>query len=141
MVLLAAIFVPCIFEPVPALADTPVTIRMGGRYISAELNGSAPARELARRLPMTIRMNCLRDREYYGDPIHRCPSEQGARQQSFEDGDIAYWLRGRLLAVFFDKAMDLGLLSPVIVIGRVTSCLEVFKGLGADEEMTLEVKR
>ncbi len=134
--LLAALASPLLSRT--ATADTPVTIRIGGRSLSAELNESAPARELARRLPVTVRMNRLRDREYYGDPIPGGLSEEGARQQSFEDGDLAYWLRGRSLALFFDKTRDPGLSSPVIVIGRVTAGLDALRELGAVEEMTVE---
>ncbi|MCR6727754.1 cyclophilin-like fold protein [Agrobacterium fabrum] len=113
-----------------------ITISVGEKVIRAHLFDTPTSRDLLAQLPATIPMSRLREREYYGRPLGPLSTE-GRRREGFDNGDIGYTARSGYLAVFFDNSKDPDI-SDLIVIGKVTSDISDFNGLGQSVNMKIE---
>lgn len=109
----------------------------GDAVITAELSDSETTREFLDTLPRTLTMNRYGDREYYARVEEI--TENGEAIEDFENGDVTYYPAGPSFAIFFDKE-DTSNQSGLIRMGRITSDLSVFDGLGDTVEMQLEIK-
>lgn len=65
-------------------------------------------------------------------------SENGDIVADFEDGDVTYYPAGPSFAVFF-AGEENSSQSGLIRMGKVTSDLSVFEGLGDTVEMRVEI--
>lgn len=99
-----------------------IKITSGNKVIFAQLNDSAPAQDLLKRLPMTLNMNAHQNREYYAN-IRL--DDTSSTQDGYQIGDIAYWPLGNSLILFYDK----GYTSNLIIMGKITSGLDLLSDM------------
>lgn len=76
---------------------------------------------IVRRLPMEGRAAIYKEEVYFEIPLKM--GEEKAKP-TVEMGTIAFWPMGSALCVFFGKSQPY---SPVSVLGKITSNLELFK--------------
>lgn len=114
-----------------------ITMTVGDAVIMAELSDSQTTRAFLETLPRTLAMNRYGDREYYGRMEEI--TENGESVKDFENGDVTYYPAGPSFAVFFDKEGTSNQ-SGLIRMGRITSDLSVFDGLGDTVEMRIEIR-
>lgn len=91
-----------------------IKITSGEIVIMAVLNDSPPAVDLIKRLPITLNLHRHQSREYYADIGLK---KSGATQDGYQVGDIAYWVSGNNLVLFFDK----GYTGNLIIMGKMIS--------------------
>lgn len=115
---------------------TKITMTAGGIVITAELDNSDTSRAFLETLPRTISMNRYDDREYYGRI--EAITENGEVINDFENGDVTYYPAGPSFAVFF-AGEERSNQSGLIRMGKVTSDLSAFDGLGDVTEMVIEI--
>jgi hypothetical protein len=113
---------------------TKIRIEIGTMSLDAELSDAAAAREVARRLPLQVRMSRWGD-EYYGDAGIAIGEDATAREL-MEVGEIAYWPPGSALCIFFGPTpastdQRPRAASPVLPVGRILSGAEGLRKLGA----------
>lgn len=119
--------------------EIPIVITIGESKIPAVLNDTIPAQEFAQTLPQTIDMNRTQDREFYGyiDEELTVIEEQVT---TFDNGDIAFWIRGNGIAVFYDNSVNSQMSSPIIIIGKMDSSYELLKDLSDETVMTFSLQ-
>jgi hypothetical protein len=118
----------------------PVTLSIGEVVLRAELNDSAGAREIARRLPLTCTMSRWGE-EYYGDCGVSLPAAADAREL-MEVGEIAFWPPGNALCIFFGQtpaSTDARprAASPVSPVGRLLEDPAPLRGMGRSVRMRI----
>lgn len=113
--------------------STRIRIEIGKLSLDAELSDASAAEEVARKLPLQVRMSRWGS-EYYGDAGIAIKEDATARQL-MEVGEIAYWPPGSALCIFFgptpastDERPRAA--SPVLPVGRILSDTGSLAGLG-----------
>jgi len=76
---------------------------------------------IVRKLPLEGRAALYKEEIYFEIPIKM--GEEKAKP-TVEEGTIAFWPMGSALCVFYGKSQPY---SPVSILGKVTSNLEIFK--------------
>lgn len=102
-----------------------ISIRMGDRTVSATLNDTDAARDLAAMLPLSIHMRDHMRREKTG-PIPKPLSERAQGSPTYEKGDLGYWRPGGNFVIFYRHD---GLTIPppgIVLLGKIDSGTEVF---------------
>lgn len=116
-----------------------IRIRVGDQTVTATLNGSDAARDLAAMLPLSIRMRDHLRREKTG-PIPRPLSERTTGIPSYRAGDLGFWRPGGNFVIFYRQD---GLAIPppgIVILGRVDSGVELFDVPGAVEVMVERIE-
>ena len=116
-----------------------IRIRMGSQSVTATLNNSEAARDLAAMLPLTIRMRDHLRREKTG-PVPRPLSERTGGNPTYEKGDLGHWRPGGNFVIFYRHD---GLTIPppgIVLLGKVDSSVEIFDIPGT-VDVTVEVIR
>jgi hypothetical protein len=133
-------FVLCANARADAVQDgAPITITVEGHQLMAVLNDSQTSRDFWHSLPQTRSMSRFGDRDYYATLSGTLP-DAGKQQWDYTLGDIAYWLARNYVGILFSMENAIPL-TPIIIMGKVTSDLEIFKDLGQSAEMLFEVSR
>lgn len=117
---------------------TDILLTVGDTSIRATLANNRTTTEFLATLPRMITMNRYDNREYYGRI--GTLSEEGEQIDNYTNGDVTYYPAGPSFAIFFAKDGE-SRQSGLIRMGRITSDLSVFNGLGAQIEMRIEVVR
>jgi hypothetical protein len=114
-----------------------IRIRMGDQTVTATLNSSEAARDLAAMLPLSIRMRDHLRREKTG-PVPGPLSERTEGSPNYQSGDLGYWRPGRNFVIFY-RQDGLTIPSPgIVILGRVNSGAEMFDVPGT-VEVTVEL--
>lgn len=113
---------------------TAIILEIGGVRLEGELLETEPARELASRLPLEVRMDRWGD-EYYGSLGAPLGAFCGAKVELLEVGDLAYWEPGNALCLFFgptpaSRGPEPQAASPVHPLGRARGDWAAVKALG-----------
>lgn len=116
--------------------NTNITIKVGGRTISAVLDDSKTSQSFIAKLPYNITMRQWGEREYYGKLAEKLPLD-GEAIETFSNGDVTFYPRGGSLAIFYAND-DKSKLSGLIRMGKITSDLKVFEGLPMEVNMLIE---
>jgi hypothetical protein len=102
-----------------------IRIRMGGQSVTATLNDSEAARDLAAMLPLSIRMRDHLRREKTG-PVPGPLSERTSGSPTYAKGDLGYWRPGGNFVIFY-RHDGLTIPSPgIVLLGKVDSSVEIF---------------
>ena len=115
----------------------PIRIAVGDVHLDGELNDSECARAVARVLPLTAEFQVWGDELHFDVPIPEPP--RGRPDRSVRRGDLALWIEGRRLCVFFgptplSTAEEPVSAVPVTVVGTVRDADRLS---GAKEAQTL----
>jgi hypothetical protein len=108
-----------------AHATQRIRIRMSEQSVTATLNNSDAAQDLAAMLPLTIRMRDHLRREKTGR-IPRPLSERTRGSPTYRSGDLGYWRPGGNFVIFYRHD---GLTIPppgIVLLGRVDSGPAIF---------------
>jgi hypothetical protein len=111
---------------------------MGDGVATATLDDTAPARDFAAMLPVTISMHDLFGREKPGRLPRQLDIDPATREYRYEVGEIAYWSPGNDIAIFY---ADDGQAIPqpgLVRLGTIDAGLDVIATAGGDFEMTIE---
>ena len=129
--------------PETGLVSIPIKITVDGHELTGNLNDSETAQALGERLPLRISMSRWGD-EFYGSvgtglDVSMAPDARA----EMEIGEIAYWLPGSALCIFFGPTpASLGdeprAASEVNPIGTLTGDVSVLKKLGQSVKLTVE---
>jgi hypothetical protein len=102
-----------------------IRIRMGDQAITATLNNSDAARDLAAMLPVSINMHDHMRREKTG-PLPGPLSERTRGVPAYQTGDLGYWRPGGNFVIFYLHD-GLTIPSPGIVhLGKVDANVDIF---------------
>jgi hypothetical protein len=115
-----------------------IRLRIGDDEATATLQDSAPARDVAAMLPMTIRMHDLFGREKPGRLPRQLSIEGARREFDYQVGELTYWAPSNEIAIFY---ADDGQAIPqpgLVRLGTVATGLEVIAAAGNDFELTIE---
>jgi hypothetical protein len=116
-----------------------ISIRMGDRTVTATLNDTEAARDLAAMLPLSIHMRDHMRREKTG-PIPRPLSERTQGSPTYEKGDLGYWRPGGNFVVFY-RHDGLTIPSPgIVLLGKIDSGAEVFDVPGSVDVIVEPIK-
>lgn len=98
---------------------------MGDQTVSATLNDSEAARDLAAMLPLSIQMRDHLRREKTGH-IPKPLSERTQGGPTYEKCDLGYWRPGGNFVIFY-RHDGLTIPSPgIVLLGKIDSGAEVF---------------
>ncbi len=119
-----------------------VKLVLEGVELRGELNQSAPARELAARLPLELELSRW-GREYYGALDAPLPAGEEKSKEVMALGELAYWQPGQALCLFFgptpaSRGDEPRAASPVLSLGRVQGDWQALDGLGPQVRARLE---
>lgn len=78
-----------------------IQLSIGDGVATATLNDTAPARDFAAMLPVTISMHDLFGREKPGRLPRQLDIDGARREYRYEVGEIAYWSPGNEIAIFY----------------------------------------
>ena len=88
---------------------------------------------IVRKLPIEGRAALWKEEVYFEIPIKM--GEEKAKP-TVEEGTIAFWPMGSALCVFYGKSQPY---SPVSILGKVTSNLEIFKQVKSGATIKVEL--
>ncbi len=105
----------------------PIRIMVGGIELRGELNDSATARAIAKKLPLEFLGDYWGDEIYGTIPVRR--GEENPVEVIESPGTLGYWPVGHAFCLFWgptpvSRAGEIRPASPVTVIGQVTEGLE-----------------
>lgn len=114
-----------------------IVLTVGNVTIEADADNTDIAQEFISRLPLNLTMTRFADREYYV----RIPAltKNGNALDDYENGDLTFYTKGPSFAIFFDKA-GISSQPDLIRLGKITSDLSVFKNLGSEISIKIDVK-
>lgn len=102
--------------------------------LTADLYDNATTRELVSRLPLTLPMKDLYEREMVYRFEKPLPAEEEKRE-GYKIGDISYWSPWHSFVIFYKQN---GEINDWQKIGRIDSGVEIFEKTG-DQEVTFEL--
>lgn len=111
-----------------------ITLDFDGTIVTGVLDNSETTLAFLEQLPLTLTMNRYGDREYYA-AVSKL-TENGEAIPNYENGDITYYTTGQSLAIFFGNA-DSSNQNGLIRMGKLTSDLEIFDGIGETVKVTI----
>lgn len=114
--------------------DMKLKITVGDKVLTATLYDNAATRELISRLPLTLPMEDLYEREVVYHFDKALPVEQEKRG-AYEVGDISYWSPRKSFVIFYKQNGEIINLQK---IGRLDSSVEIFEKTG-DVEVKFEL--
>lgn len=120
-----------------AAAARKITLTMGGKVITAELNNTPAAREFANSLPTSVSMIRMGEHEYYGSLDAPLSESGNTLQTGYTVGDLAFWTPGDLFAIYFDEPDTPP--QGLIILGHITSDLSVFSDFGSREVVQISL--
>ena len=107
-----------------------ITIKIGGKILTASLADNATARDFASVLPLSLAMKDLFGREKYSD-LPKALSENGLRKYRYEVGDIAYRSPDHQLAIYYHQDGE-SIPSPgIIPVAKMESGSEALNVTGS----------
>ena len=125
------------------LVSISIKITVDGHELTGELNDSEAAQALVERLPLRISISRWGN-EYYGSvgtglDVSMAPDARTEMQI----GELAYWLPGSALCIFFGPTpASIGdeprAASEVNPVGRLTGDVSILKKLGQSVKLTVE---
>ena len=111
--------------------DMNITIKAGGKTLNATLQDNSASRELYNRLPLTLRMDDLYEREMCYNLEEALPIERQV-SDSYRVGDIIYWPPGKCLVILYKQN---GEKFSRQYLGHIDEGVEIFETTG-DIEVT-----
>lgn len=108
-----------------------IKITAGDTVIEAMLNSTASAQELANKLPLELKMHPHQNREFYADIV--LPAN-GPLQNGYIAGDIAYWVPGKTLVIFYGE----GYTGNLIILGQIFSGLNKLTKMSGSQVFRIE---
>ena len=116
-----------------------IKIAISGKTLVADVADNETARDFISLLPLKLSMNDLFGREKYSD-LPKALSENGARRNRYEVGDIAYWSPDHQFAVYYRQDGE-SIPSPgVIPIAKINAGAEAFNVPGS-VKVTIELAK
>jgi 4-carboxymuconolactone decarboxylase len=113
--------------------DMKLKITVGEKILTARLYDNATTRELISRLPLTLPMKDLYEREVVYNFPEALPVDEEKRG-GYEVGDISYWSPWRSFVIFYKQNGEIINLQK---IGHIDSGVEIFETTG-DTEVSFE---
>lgn len=115
-------------------------ITSNGLELRAQLEDSPLARALCARLPFSAPARVWGGEVYFSAPFENAASLAAglAVRDCVDPGDVAYWLEGRCVCLFFDKTPistgnEIRAASDVVVLGRLRDWGELGRLREGDE--------
>lgn len=121
-----------------AQKETVIIITAGNKAIKATLDDSKASEEFIALLPQTISMKRWGNREYYGK-LPSVISQGGYQRNNYKTGDVAYWPQGNSFAIFYNEEGSTAMSSPLVIMGKLTSDLNVFFNMPEVLDMKIEI--
>lgn len=118
--------------------NTKIKITFGNKVVQGYLNNTITAKEFIRKLPLRMQMTRYADREYYGKVGEDLSVNPNSITNIFKSGDITYWIPGKSFALFINDE-DNPYLSNLVVIGKITTDLNIFSDMGNSEYAYIEL--
>lgn len=103
-------------------------LRIGEVAVPVELNGSAAARELAGRAPLTLSMS-VSNVGCCGQLGFSLPRDAADVHPGWSDGDLNYKPEGDWLALFFDDERNSARYGGQVTLGHAEGPLDALRGL------------
>lgn len=122
--------------------STPIEIQAGNTILSAELDETPTAKNIAGMLPITVQMSRWGE-EYYGD-IGRSFSLESDARDLMKVGELAYWPQGQALCIFFGPTPISSGPEPVAAsavnpVGRIVDDIAPLRAMPSS--VTVEVRK
>lgn len=117
-----------------------ITMDFGGTKVTATLENSETSQDFVSLLPLRLQMTRFYDREYAASLGEKTLSQNGNAIETFENGDVTYYIAGNTLAVFFDKS-NTSQQSGLIRMGKITSDLKKLIDLDGDAEVFITLAK
>jgi hypothetical protein len=119
--------------------DMKISIKIGGKTLTATLADNPTARDFASVLPLSVSMDDLFGREKFGN-LPKALSEKGPRTHSYKVGDIAYWSPAHDVAIYYRQDGE-SIPSPgIILIGTIDAGADAFNVPGS-VKVTIELAK
>ena len=129
--ILAAILAVMVMAGVANAADMRITVTAGGKTLHATLEDNPASRALYDRLPLTLMMDDLYDREMCYNLEDALPASRQV-SDSYKVGDIIYWPPRRSLVILYRQN---GERFSRQYLGHIDEGVEMFESTG-DIEVT-----
>lgn len=111
-----------------ANAETKIRLTVNGQALNAVLNDTRTSRELAEKLPYTVRLN-RGEVDYCGGRLGLNYDESDV-QDGWKNCDLSYWTPGENFVIFFDgEELDRTGSHDQVIIGRVNEDVNVIRAL------------
>ena len=114
---------------------TAVRVVVGGTAFAAELDDTPTARDLAARLPVTLRVNDLGGVEKTGRLPFALTTDGAPRGSDPDVGALGYYAPGEDLVLYHG---DVGYHAGIVVLGRFTTDITAVGDLPDGTEVTIE---
>ncbi|UGQ11079.1 hypothetical protein LO772_30440 [Yinghuangia sp. ASG 101] len=94
-----------------------IRVTLDGQPVTATLNTSPAARDLASLLPLTLDLEDFHETERIGSPPRKLTTEQAPEPAAAEAGDIAYYAPWGNLAFFYRDGPPAS--ADLLILGRI----------------------
>jgi hypothetical protein len=118
-----------------------IAIRIGSLTMTAELNDTPTAQQIAAALPLHTTFNTWGDEIYFAIPVEA--TLEDSAQEVVEIGDLGYWPSGNAFCIFFgqtpmSRSGEIRPASAVNVIGKVQGDATQFKAVMGERDVIVE---
>lgn len=112
-----------------------ITLTIGKKIIPAILYNTSPAKDLIKRLPVTVSLN-RGPVDYCGGIAPIAYSEDDA-QTGYRAGDLAYWIPGKDFVIFIENKAEEGGTPDLVIIGQLRSDINEIRAQGSSINVTI----
>ena len=116
---------------------TDIIMRFGETEVAGTLRDTECARAFAAQLPLTIRVGGT-GMDFCGPMPVELPYEQDEVHHGWTNGDINYNPEGGWFALLFAGEEDSGRYGDQVIMGRVTSPLDVLHTLSGSYDLVID---
>lgn len=106
-----------------------ITLTIGNKVVPAILYNTPPARDLMKKLPVTVSLN--RGPVDYCGGIAPIAYRKDDVQAGYRSGDLAYWIPGRDFVIFTEDKDDSSGTPDLIIIGKISCDIKEIRDLGS----------
>ena len=116
-----------------------ITLTIAGKMISAVLYDTAPTRDLAAKLPVTVSLN--RGPVDYCGGISPVAYNKEDVSSGYHSGDLAYWIPGQDFVIFTKDEDPPSQTPDLVILGQVRADMEKIRALGSTIRVTIALGR
>ena len=123
----------------PIEGSVNITLTIGKKIIPAILYDTAPAKDLIKRLPVTVSLN--RGPVDYCGGIAPIAYGDSDAQTGYRIGDLAYWIPGQDFVIFTENKEEFSGNPDLVIIGQIRSDIKEIRSLGSRISVAISLDR
>lgn len=116
-----------------------ITLTIGDKVIPAILYNTPPAKDLMKKMPVTVSLN--RGPVDYCGGIAPIAHNKNDLEAGYRSGDLAYWIPGQDFVIFTENKKDASGSPDLVILGQIRSDISEIRNLDRRIDVTIALQR